>query len=156
MALVLADLLNDKHVDLDLRTRDIDEAVRKLVDLLEADERIRDPDEFLKQVLAREQLSPTIVEESVAFPHARTDLVDKIVLAMGRSRSGVSFGPNGERARLIFLIGVPQRLISEYLVCVGALARLVKNSEVRQRLMMAQTAEEFVEVLRAPDATRFD
>ena len=156
MALVLADLLNEKHVDLDLRTREMEPALRQLVALLAKDERIRDADQFLEQVLAREQLSATMVEDHIAFPHARTDLVDKIVLAMGRSRSGVSFGPNGERARLIFLIGVPQRLISEYLVCVGALARLVKDSDTRQRLMMAQTASEFVDALRVTDETRFD
>jgi mannitol/fructose-specific phosphotransferase system IIA component (Ntr-type) len=131
-------------------------ALRKLVRLLETDECIREPEKFLEQVIAREQANPTIVEHGIALPHARTELVDKIVLAIGRSQSGISFGPKGERVRLIFLIGVPQRLISDYLVCVGALARLLKDAEVRQRLLYAETAQEFLEILRAPDETRFD
>jgi mannitol/fructose-specific phosphotransferase system IIA component (Ntr-type) len=156
MALALADLLNEKHVDLDLRTRTLETAVQKLVRLLETDDGLREPEKFLEQVLERERSSPTVVEHDVAFPHARTERVDKIVLAIGRSRSGVSFGPNGERARLIFLIGVPQRLVSDYLVCVGALARLLKDAEVRQRLLFAPTPKEFLDILRAPDETRFD
>lgn len=156
MALALADLLNEKHVDLDLRTRTLETALRKLVRLLEADERICEPEKFLKEVMARERLTPTVVDEDIALPHARTELVDKIVLAVGRSRAGVSFGPDGARARLIFLIGVPQRLLNEYLVCVGALARLLKNAEVRQRLLFAATPQEFLDILRAPDETRFD
>jgi mannitol/fructose-specific phosphotransferase system IIA component (Ntr-type) len=156
MALVLADLLKEKHVDLDLRTRAMETALRKLVRLLEADECIRDPDKFLEQVIAREHANPTIVEHGIALPHARTELVDKIVLATGRSQSGVSFGPKGERVRLIFLIGVPQRLISDYLVCVGALARLLKDDEVRQRLLTAATPTEFLDALRVTDETRFD
>jgi mannitol/fructose-specific phosphotransferase system IIA component (Ntr-type) len=156
MALVLTDLLNEKHVDLDLRTRNFETALGKLVRLLETDERITQPDKFLEQVMARERLSSSVVEHGVAFPHARTELVEKIVLAIGRSRAGVSIAPDGQRARLIFLIGVPQRLISDYLVCVGALARLLKDDEVRQRLLGAATPGEFLDVLRAPDETRFD
>jgi mannitol/fructose-specific phosphotransferase system IIA component (Ntr-type) len=156
MALMLADLLNEKHVDLELRARTMEAALRKLVRLLEADECIREPEQFLGQVLARERLSPTVVEYDVAFPHARTELVDKIVLAIGRSSAGLSLGPKGERARLIFLIGVPQQLVSDYLVCVGALARLLKDAEVRQRLLTAATPTEFLDALRVADETRFD
>ena len=150
MALSLSDLLHESHVDLDLRTRTLTTALEKLVKLLESDEKIRDPERFLEQVLQREKASPTYVENEVAFPHARTDLVDRIVLAIGRSRSGVPFGPNGEKASLIFLIGVPKQMISDYLVCVGTLARLLKNAEVRQRLLYAENPKEFVEVLRSP------
>ena len=156
MALALADLLNEKHVDLDLRTRTLETALAKLIRLLETDERIAEPGKFLEQVMARERTSPTVIEHGVAFPHARTDLVENIVLAIGRSRSGIPVGPEGERARLIFLIGVPQRLISNYLVCVGALARLVKDVEVRRRLLSAATPAEFLDALRVTDETRFD
>ena len=70
-----------------------------------------------------------MVENTVVFPHARTDLVDEIVVGVGRSRAGIPFGENHQRAHLIFVIGVPERLISDYLICVGTLARLVKRSD---------------------------
>ena len=108
MAPLLADLLKESHVDLDLGTCTMTAAVEKLITLLGADETIRDPQKFLEQVLAREKVSPTIVDSEIAFPHARTQLVDRIILGMGRSQAGIPFGPNGESARLIFLIGVPE------------------------------------------------
>lgn len=151
MAIVLADLLNEKLVDLDLRTRTVETALSKLVRLWQADGQIKEPDQFLEQVLARERANPSTVEHGVAFPHARTDLVDKIILGIGRSRAGIPFVKDGDRARLIFLIGVPQRLISDYLVCVGGLARLLKDDEVRQRLLFAETPKEFLDILRTTD-----
>ena len=51
----------------------------------------------------------------------------KLVVGIGRSRAGIPFGHNGARARLIFVIGVPERLVNDYLICVGTLVRLVKR-----------------------------
>jgi mannitol/fructose-specific phosphotransferase system IIA component (Ntr-type) len=84
----------------------------------------------------------------VAFPHARTDLVDRLVLGIGRSKQGIPFGYSSELVHLIFLVGVPQRTVTDYLVCVGGLARVVKDQTRRDALMAATTREEFVEVLR--------
>ena len=149
MPILLADLLDEKHVDLELRTRTQENAIRKLVRLFAANEEIREPDMFLEQVLARERANPSVVEYGVTFPHARTDLVEKIVLGIGRSRAGIPFGEKGERAQLVFLIGVPQRLVHDYLVCVGALARLLKDDEIRERLLRVDTIKGFLETLRA-------
>ena len=150
MAIILPGLLDEKHVDLNLRARTQVNALRRIVSLLAVNEQIQEPEKFLEQVLARERVNTSLVEGSVAFPHARTDLVEKIVLGIGRSRSGIPFGRQGERARLIFLIGVPQRLVSDYLVCLGALARLVKEDDIRARLLRAETATEFLDALRVP------
>jgi mannitol/fructose-specific phosphotransferase system IIA component (Ntr-type) len=150
MAIALADLLNPNHVDLDLRTRGVEIAFRKIMRLLAADEQIGDQEKFLQQVLARERESPSVVEQGVAFPHARTDLVNKIVLGIGRSRAGIPFAKSG-RARLIFLIGVPQRLVNDYRVCVGALARVLKDDIIRNRLLSVETPQEFITILREAD-----
>jgi mannitol/fructose-specific phosphotransferase system IIA component (Ntr-type) len=152
MALALPDLLDEKLVTLDLRATTADEAIREIITLMAATGKIEDADEFLEQVLERERASPPIIEHGVAFPHARTDLVKEIVLGIGRSRGGVPFGDVGERARLIFVIAVPRQLITDYLVCVGALARLTKDDATRTALLQAQTTVEFLEELCAKSA----
>ena len=148
MAIALADLLDEKQISLQLRARKQANALREIVQLLAANGKIDNPEKFLEQVLAREQSHPSEIQYGVAFPHARTDLVDQIVLGIGRSPAGIPFG-KGERARLIFVIGVPQRLVNDYLICLGALARLIKNDATRDALMRAKTAAEFIETLRA-------
>ena len=150
MPIAPADLLHEQQVILRLRSRKPANAIREIVDVLAADisgRKIDNPASFLEQVLAREHTHPSVVENGVAFPHARTDLVDEIVIGVGRSRAGISFGENQQRAHLIFVIGVPERLLSDYLVCVGTLARLVKDETIRSRLLNAETPHEFIEAL---------
>ena len=43
----------------------------------------------------------------------------------------------------------PERLVSDYLICVGTLARLVKDEAIRSRLLNAATPREFIDALIA-------
>jgi mannitol/fructose-specific phosphotransferase system IIA component (Ntr-type) len=152
MPIAPADLLREQQVILRLRSRKPANAIREIVDVLASDisgRKIGNPEAFLEQLLVREQTHPSVVENGVTFPHARTDLVDEIVIGVGRSRAGIPFGENRQRAHLIFVIGVPERLLSDYLVCVGTLARLVKDETIRSRLLKAETPREFIEALTA-------
>ena len=152
MPIAPADLLTEQHVILRLRSRKPAHAIREIVDVLASDvprRKIAKPDAFFEQLLAREQTHPSTVENGVAFPHARTDLVDEIVIGVGRSRAGIPFEQNQERAHLIFVIAVPERLVSDYLICVGNLVRLVKDEAIRARLLTAETPHQFIEALTA-------
>ena len=152
MPIATADLLHEQQMILRLRARKPANAIREIVDVLASDisgRKIAKPEAFLEQVLAREQTHPSLVDNGVVFPHARTDLVDEIVIGVGRSRAGIPFGENQQRANLIFVIGVPERLLSDYLVCVGTLARLVKDETIRSALLNAETPRAFIEALTA-------
>jgi len=149
MAVVLADLLDEKQIELDLRSRTRDEALREIVDLLQATGKISDAQLFLHAVIDRERTASTVAEHGIAFPHARTDLVKELVLGIGRSKEGVRFENPADPVRLIFVIGVPKQMIQDYLVCVGAIARLAKDESIRASLLEAKTKAEFMEQLRS-------
>ena len=149
MAIALSDLLDERQVILPLRSRKLPNALREIIQSLAQNRKIDDSERFLERVLARERGHPSVVENGVAFPHARTDLVDEIIIGIGRSRAGIPIGTNQQRARLIFVIGVPERLVNDYLICVGALARRVKEDATRSRLLHAETPREFIDALTA-------
>jgi mannitol/fructose-specific phosphotransferase system IIA component (Ntr-type) len=149
MAVVLSDLLDEKQIALDLRASELDKALDEIVHLLAVNERIADPEEFHTAVLERERASSTVAEYGVAFPHVRTDLVQELVLGIGRSKKGVHFPGTKDLVHLIFVIGVPQQMIQDYLVCVGALARLTKDDSIRAGLLETRTPAEFIEQLRS-------
>lgn len=149
MAIALMDIIDERQIALQLKSRRQPNALREIIDLFQKTERVREPAKFLEQVLAREKVNSTLGENAVAFPHARTDLVDRITLAAGRSRTGVPWNSDGDRARLIFVVAVPQQLVNDYLVVVGTLARITKDEERRRALFEATTPAEFIETLRS-------
>jgi fructose PTS system EIIBC or EIIC component len=149
MAITLSDLLDEKQVILWLRSRKVPNALREIIQLLAQNGKIENPEAFFEKVLEREQGHPSVVENGVTFPHARTDLANEIVVGIGRSRAGIPFGHNGVCARLIFVIGVPERLVNDYLICVGTLVRLVRDDTIRSALLHAQTPPEFIDALTA-------
>jgi len=146
---MLSDLLDERHMIFGLRSRKPANAIREIVQTLADTGKIAKPEAFTEEVVAREQTHPSIVENGVAFPHARTDLVDEIVVGIGRSRAGIPFGQGQSRAHLVFVIGVPERLVGDYLICVGALARQVKDETIRSTLLNAATPGEFLDALTA-------
>lgn len=144
----LSAILDPRQVALELREATAAEAILEIVELLRDNGKVDDFYKLADAVMEREGRSSTNTGEGVAFPHARTSLVDRLVLGIGRSKNGIPFGYSSEPVHLIFLVGVPQQMVTDYLVCVGALARVVKDKGRREALMAAETAEDFIEQLR--------
>jgi mannitol/fructose-specific phosphotransferase system IIA component (Ntr-type) len=148
MPALLSEILDPKLVVLELKEQTAAEAILEIVERLRDHGLVHDFYKLADAVMEREGRSSTNTGEGVAFPHARTDLVDRLVLGIGRSKPGIPFGYSSEPVHLIFLVGVPQRMVTNYLVCLGAIARVVKDKECREKLMGVTTAEEFVELMR--------
>lgn len=149
MAIALSDLLKKENVDLNLKARTQTEALREIAAILSANGQIGAAEEFLEKVLGRERSSSTLTEHGVAFPHARTELVDHIVLGIGRSQAGIPWNKDGDRAHLIFLIGVPQKMLTDYLVVIGTIARVTNDHALRTLLLHAENVDEFIETMLA-------
>lgn len=143
----LADLLRPNLIQLDLTETKRTAAIHQVAGLLEKEPEMTNFKGFYEELLARERVEATTLGNGVAFPHARTDHVSRLVLAVGRSQAGVNFETSGELIHFIFVIGTPRRMVTEYLALVGAMARLLRHDEVRTKLMQARTAEEFIAVL---------
>ena len=147
MSIALADLIDPRQIALNLRAHKQSEAMKEIVDLLVASEKIDGPEKFLEQLEARERTNSTYAADGVAFPHARTKFVEEIVVGIGRSEAGIPWTGKGELAHLIFLIAVPERLISDYLVVVGAIARATKDRPLRTLLLHAESVDDFIATL---------
>jgi len=141
----VASLLKTDAILLNVKATDKVSALREIVALLATNASIVSVEAFFAELMAREGEGTTALGHGVAIPHARTDQCREIVMAVGRSVKGIDCGaPDGAPVKLIFLIGTPKHLVTEYLRVVGGLARVISRDDVRRRLLSAPDAGSFI------------
>ena len=144
MAVRLSSLLEPARISLHLESTKRTAAINEVAKLLESDPNVANFPGFYQELLARERLDTTCLGNEVALPHARTEHVKKIVLAVGRSTTGVHFENSNQNVRLMFVLGTPKNNPTDYLILVGALCRLIKDETSRAALLAAPTPEAFI------------
>ncbi|MBW1840017.1 MAG: PTS sugar transporter subunit IIA [Deltaproteobacteria bacterium] len=141
--------IREELINLDLLSEQKDDAIRELVQLMENAEGMVDFERFLEDVFERERLGTTGIGDGIAIPHARTDAVDQLVIAIGRSARGVEFESlDGKKVKLLFLMGTPRGSVSHYLKILAQLTRLLKEDTFRDKLLEARDKERVVSLFR--------
>ncbi|MCE0483788.1 MAG: PTS sugar transporter subunit IIA [Methylacidiphilales bacterium] len=140
-------LLKPEQIKLELAQAKRCNAINEVAQLLQPNPNVTNFAGFYEELLARERIESTCLGNEIAFPHARTDFLKGMVLAVGRSQQGVWFENCGQTVKLIFVIGTPKRMVTDYLSVVGGLARLLKDPSTREQLVNVPSIEEFISVL---------
>jgi mannitol/fructose-specific phosphotransferase system IIA component (Ntr-type) len=144
MAKAISETLRPHLVTIHLESKNQSDALNEVASVLKDHPSMTNFDGFYAELLQREKLESTCLGMETAFPHARTDAVKNLVIAAGVSKEGILFESSNQTVKLIFVIGTPKRMVTEYLAAVGALARLLKDEHLRHKLFSAKTAEEFI------------
>ncbi|HLP24446.1 MAG TPA: PTS sugar transporter subunit IIA [Acidobacteriota bacterium] len=147
MATRLSKLLDPARITLHIQSTKRTNAINEVAKLLEPHPDVVNFQGFYNELLARERLDTTCLGNEIALPHARTEHVKKIVLAVGRSTDGVLFENSNQMVKLMFVLGTPKNNPTDYLILVGALCRLIKDASSRDALMAAATPEAFIQTV---------
>lgn len=148
----IATLLTADRVKLNLAASTKTESLREVASLMKDLKCINDYQAFFRDVLERERVSNTALGHGVALPHARTDQCSEIIIAVGRSTKGIDFdAKDSQPVQLIFLIGTPKSMVTEYLRLVGNLARLLRQDDLRQQLIAAPDPSSFIKLIEAAE-----
>ncbi|UYB44919.1 fructose-specific PTS transporter subunit EIIC [Streptomyces sp. Je 1-4] len=144
---VLSGYLTERTVKTQLVADEKEAAIREMAELLAGTGKVADVDELVRVALAREAQGTTGLGEEIAIPHAKTDAVTAPVVGFARSADGIDWGSlDGTRARLVFLISVPEAAAGdEHLRILALLSRKLMDADFRARL---QSAEDEARVLR--------
>lgn len=124
-------------------------AIREIALSLVPSGKVKETDKFIGDILEREKLGSTGIGNGVAIPHSRTEAVEGIVMAFGRSPAGVEFKAlDGAPVSLIFLMGTNPKELNVYLRFLAELSRLLMGASFRQELMAAAGQEEVINIFR--------
>jgi fructose-specific phosphotransferase system IIA component len=136
----LSKFCDETLVTFNLKAATKEEVIEELVDLVSTSNMVKDHDELLADIIERENLVTTGVGYGVAFPHAKTKATKGIVIAFGRSSTGVSFDAMDHKpVYLFFLIAAPEDAIGAHLNVMARLSYLMKSEQNRETLMKAMS-----------------
>jgi mannitol/fructose-specific phosphotransferase system IIA component (Ntr-type) len=143
MASRLSQYLAPEGILLQLKSTKRTAALNEVAQCLAGHPAVRDFAGFYAELLARDRLDTTSLGHGFAVPHARTDHVESIVVAVGRSATGIPF-EDGEQVRLMFMLGTPKSRPGDYLEILSTLCRLLKEPDNREAFLSVATPEEFI------------
>ena len=97
-------------------------------------------------VMDRESLGSTVVEGGVAFPHARTEDVSALHIAVAVCEEGFDFLDEG-KVNVVFLLVSNDEYASLYLLALAALAKVVQDRDKVSQLAGASEPSQVRKIL---------
>ncbi len=143
----LIDFINEKYVMLNLEEADKDKLLCSMVEHLNKHNAIDDEKEAEKAILAREQLMSTGVGNGIAIPHAKTNAVSKIVVAVATLPRGINYKAfDRKKVHIVFMLLSPKEAASENLKVLTTIAKVLSgNQNFVDKLVQTDNAKELIE-----------
>jgi len=153
----ITDLLKQEGIELNGQVKTKQEAIDKMVDLMNATGVIRDKEVYKASVLKREEEGTTGIGEGIAIPHGKSDAVKAPGLAAMVVKGGVDYDSlDGQPADLIFLIAAPITEDNVHLDVLSRLSMLLMDEDFTNKLRYAKTKEEFLQIVETAEKARLE
>ena len=147
--MALSDFLREDLIFLDLHPKDMEECLEMMVEMATHRGAIPDPADALRRLLDRELTMSTGMGGGVAVPHAKTDKVRDLVVAMARIADGVDFKAiDGKPVYLVFMLLGPPDCTRQHVDLLARIAYLVKTPGVIDALRDATEPKQVLESMR--------
>jgi mannitol/fructose-specific phosphotransferase system IIA component (Ntr-type) len=152
-ALLLSELLTIDRIKIPLEADSKEELLRELVSIVAITDGISDEDAVLQAVRERESILSTGIGHGVAIPHGKSPSVPELRMAAGRAAAPVDFDAlDGQPVALFFLLVGPESAAGPHIKALSRISRIVRRDDVRDRLIAANTPDEFLKALQDAEA----
>src|SRR5215470_2500282 len=143
----LREFFSEDAVKLELEGTAKDDILKEMISLLKLDEKSEGM--LFKMLKRRENLGSTGIGRSIAIPHCRSLVVNRLRLAFGRKPGGVDFKAIDDHpVNYFFLIVAPPLEVSnQYLPVLGKIAQFAKELDVPDQLKSLSQPAEFLKLL---------
>jgi len=150
---LLTDLLSVDRIKIPLEGDSKEDLLRELVSIVSHADGIRDAESVLDAVRERESILSTGIGHGVAIPHGKSASVPELRMAAGRAAAPVDFDAlDGQPVALFFLLVGPESAAGAHIKALSRISRLVRRDDVRERLIAARSADEFLRALKDAEA----
>ncbi len=152
----IMDFLNKNAISVDIKASDKEGVIRELVDILATATGIKNKEDLVRAVLAREALGSTGIGQGVGIPHAKSQEVKELVAAFGLSKSGINFDSlDGESVHIFFLMIAPEESAGPHLKALARISRMLKDKYFRELLRKAKDENEVLRIIQEEDSKKY-
>ena len=145
--MLLTELLTPERIKIPLSARSKEDLLRELVGVI-AGSNQDDHEDVLRAVREREAVLSTGIGHGVAIPHGKSAAVNELRMAAGRVQDPIDFDAlDGQPVSLVFLLVGPESAAGPHIKALSRISRIVRREDVRERLIAASSAEEFLQAL---------
>ncbi|HUU39561.1 MAG TPA: PTS sugar transporter subunit IIA [Desulfatiglandales bacterium] len=103
---------------------------------------------LLQVLLERERLGSTGIGDGIALPHGKLGELGHPLISFGRSAGGLNFDSiDNQPAYLFFLLIAPENSAGLHLTALAKISRILKDANLRQRLMKAGSREDIYKLI---------
>jgi fructose-specific phosphotransferase system IIA component len=147
--MALIDMIVEKVIKIPLVSKDKPDVLRELVQILKDAGEIDDFNTALKAVQEREDKMSTGLEKGIAVPHAKTNAVSSLKLAIGIAPEGIDFDAmDKEPSKLFFLLLASPGQAGPHVEALSEIAKLANSTSFCKALINADNAQEVVELMK--------
>jgi fructose-specific phosphotransferase system IIA component len=145
----LSEYLRKDLIIYSLKGKKAVEILKEFAQLLYSKKLINDKDKFLDELLIREELGSTAIDNGIAIPHCKLDEVNNTFAVIGISRKGVNFNSVDDKPTyLFFLLVSPQKSTEEHLSALAAISHIARQEKAKKELIDARNAAEIIKVIQ--------
>lgn len=125
------------------------EILEEMVLLLEESGNVRNHARVLAAMHEREKSMSTGLEKGIAIPHARTDGVNELSLAIGIKKDGVDFDSlDKQPAKIFVMIATPQSGAGPQMQVMSAVSGALMQNDVIEKILQSESPAQIVELLK--------
>ena len=144
----LSDIFKPQFIIPDLKAHDKKRVLEELSQIITEQEKSLNKGTLLQVLLERERLGSTGIGDGIALPHGKLRGLDKLLISFGRSIDGLDFDSIDEQpAYLFFLLLAPENSAGIHLKSLAKISRMLKDGNLRRRLMGAKSREEIYKII---------
>lgn len=143
-----SDIIVEDSIIPDLKAKDKEGVLNELAEAICQYEPSVDRATLVRVLLDREKLGSTGIGEGVAIPHGKLNSVSRPLVSFGRSPGGLDFDSmDAQPAHLFFLLVAPENSAGIHLKTLAKIAKALKSSAFRRRLIEAESRRELYEAI---------
>ncbi len=117
--------------------------IKELLEVLSRGGKLQDKTRALEDVMARERSMSTGMQFGIAIPHAKTDAVTSITVAVGLRPEGIDFQSiDGEPSTIFILVLSPKNVAGPHIRFLADVSALLNEPSARERLLASRTKSE--------------